>query len=128
MGPLATLVGLEKLSVAGTFIEDLKPLSNCTQLVRLDLSYCKYVESLEPLAGMIALRTLMLRGTSVDDIEPLQNLIQKGELDILQDDAYHEEDYPEYYKEGREFSDDSGNYFYYAQYVEDDDNAFLNLY
>ena len=50
--------GLQSLSLNGTAVSDLGPLSGCTALLTLDLSACTRLERLDPLAACTRLQVL----------------------------------------------------------------------
>lgn len=64
---------LTYLSLAGNPVSDLSPLSGCTSLYTLDISYTS-VQSLEALSECKGLTVLNCSNTSVSELAPLANL------------------------------------------------------
>jgi hypothetical protein len=63
-------------------IQDLSPLSSCTRLTALDLSFHFEIKDLAPLSTVSGLRELQLSRTSIRSIETLASLSQLSYLDI----------------------------------------------
>lgn len=101
--PLAELVNLRLLSLAGTQVSDLTPIRNLTALVELDLTGTKIfdlsplrysnklsrlningteIRSVAVLEKMDALRNLEMQFTHVIDFDPLSNLSALQYLDL----------------------------------------------
>lgn len=66
IGILGTMKHLKYLELFSVPLGDVSPLANCTEMLDLNLSYCKKVQDLEPLSGMKALERFW--GTHMDGI------------------------------------------------------------
>ena len=73
--PLADLPNLERLDLAGNFIENLEPIGQLEKLNTLLLSGNR-VKDVAPLAGCKKLGTLWLQGNPVEDPTPLHDMKQ----------------------------------------------------
>lgn len=81
LAPLAGLVNLGELSLAGNGLADLSPLANLTKLEYLDL-FDNAVDDLAPLAGLTRLQILSLVGNEVESLAPLAGLTDLLSLDL----------------------------------------------
>jgi len=81
LSPLSNSKKLECLLLANTRVTDLTPLVPFKQLYALDLTNCP-VSDISALAGMNNLRYVSLRGTLVTDLSPLDNRLS-FELDYV---------------------------------------------
>ena len=79
--PLAGLVNLGQLSLAGNGVTDLSPLANLTQLEYLDLAG-NGVADLGPLAGLTRLLDLSLPQNRIEDLAPLAGLTELLSLNL----------------------------------------------
>ena len=73
IAPFANLTGLQLLDLDGTPVSDLSPLSNLTGLQFLNLNKTP-VSDLSPLSNLTGLQDLFLYETPVSDLTPLANL------------------------------------------------------
>ena len=78
---IGTLNGLESLSLWGSLVSDLSPLSSLTALQHLDLSYTD-VEDLSPLCCLYSLKELLLLEVPDTDLTPLSNLTALKSLNL----------------------------------------------
>ncbi len=81
LSALASLTGLERLSLRSSGVSDLSPLAALAQLGELDVGDNR-IEDLWPLASLTGLERLSLRSSGVSDLSPLAALAQLGELDV----------------------------------------------
>ena len=79
--PLASLIGLRKLSLGGKRITDLNSLAGLTALTELSLRDMK-IDDLRPLASLINLAKLDLCYNRIDDLRPLGFLTSLTILDL----------------------------------------------
>ncbi|EPY16346.1 leucine-rich repeat protein (LRRP) [Strigomonas culicis] len=79
---LRALEHLVELSVKVTFLQDLKPFSQCVRLQILDLRNCCALRSLEGVARMRGLKSLCLAYTGVRDLRPLSECVCLRILDL----------------------------------------------
>jgi Leucine-rich repeat (LRR) protein len=73
VAPLAGLMALQDLWLAGTQVSDVAPLAGLTALQNLRLNNTQ-VSDVAPLAGLTALQNLFLSRTQVSDVAPLAGL------------------------------------------------------
>ena len=81
VSPLADLVQLRILNMAGCQILDIRPLANLTCLESLHL-HSNQIEDITPLANLIRLTDLWLTDNHIADVRPLEKLTLLEELRI----------------------------------------------
>lgn len=81
LAPLAGLVNLGELNLAGNGLADLSPLANLAKLEYLDL-FDNAVDDLAPLAGLTKLQILSLASNAVANLAPLAGLTDLFSLDL----------------------------------------------
>jgi internalin A len=79
---LRRLPELRNLSVSGTPLNDLRPLSGLVALQSLDCMYTQ-VSDLAPLSGLVALQSLNCRCTPVSDLAPLSGPVALQSLNCV---------------------------------------------
>ncbi len=79
--PLASLVGLKRLSLRNTGIDDLQPLASLVGLTELDVGDNR-IADLSPLAGLSALTALMADRNRIADLWPLAALADLETLEL----------------------------------------------
>ena len=94
IGPLATLVNLEALSLDSSKISDISPLANLKKLSILHLSN-NQISDISPLTGLTELRELSIKGNLVTDFSPLGalNLTElRSDVDVNDDGVINIQD------------------------------------
>ena len=81
VSPLANLVQLRGLNMAGCQISDIRPLANLTRLESLRLHH-NQIEDITPLANLTMLTDLWLIDNYITDVRPLEKLTLLTELRI----------------------------------------------
>ncbi len=81
VSPLAGLVQLRMLNMAGCQISDIRPLANVTRLESLRL-HSNQIEDITPLANLTRLTDLWLVDNQITDVRPLEKLTQLEKLRI----------------------------------------------
>ena len=81
VSPLANLVQLRVLNMAGCQISDIRPLVNLTRLESLRFPH-NQIEDITPLANLTTLTDVWLIGNYIKDIRPLEKLTLLKELRI----------------------------------------------
>lgn len=79
--PIAQFTELRRLELSGTKIHDLSPLAGLTALQHLDL-FSTAITELKPLTSLFGLETLILDRTNVSDVRPLAPLVNLCELSL----------------------------------------------
>ena len=79
--PLSAVTGLQRVNIDRTPVTTLWPLRNLSSLVSVDASNTK-LSDLEGLAQLAKLRTVLVSGTKVSDLAPLSSLRFLETLDI----------------------------------------------
>ena len=81
LSPLTNLTQLRRLDLGHSQITDISPLANLTNLTYLNLQI-NQISHLSPLANLTRLQNLWLAHNSVSDISPLANLTQLTRLGL----------------------------------------------
>ena len=81
LGPLGSLIGLQRLHLDNTAVEDLSPLEACRSLEVLRFCDTR-VSDLSPLAGLMQLSEILAHDTPVAELAPLAGLTALSTLGI----------------------------------------------